>query len=330
MRRLVWLLLASLLFFPACKGREANGDGPLLVLSYADNQPDDHPATLAAIYFASLVEERTGGRVSIEVYADGELGTELAVFEQMRYGGVDIARLSVGIMTDYFPQLGLIELPFLYKDSSHMWRVLDGELGDYILAETEEQGMFGLAWLDAGARSFYTRTQVSSLEDLKGMRIRILETDLMERFVEPLEVVPVRMNYGDVYSALMKNAIDGAENNLPSYYSMGHYQAARYVYMDEHYRVPELLMMSINARSKLESVDPSLLPVLQECAREAALYERALWQEQEAEVMEKLLASGVVMTYPSEEDRVKARELMTAVYADYGSYSWLISRIRDQ
>lgn len=330
MRRLVWLLLASLLFFPACKGREANGDGPLLVLSYADNQPDDHPATLAAIYFASLVEERTGGRVSIEVYADGELGTELAVFEQMRYGGVDIARLSVGIMTDYFPQLGLIELPFLYKDSSHMWRVLDGELGDYILAETEEQGMFGLAWLDAGARSFYTRTQVSSLEDLKGMRIRILETDLMERFVEPLEVVPVRMNYGDVYSALMKNAIDGAENNLPSYYSMGHYQAARYVYMDEHYRVPELLMMSINARSKLESVDPGLLPVLQECAREAALYERALWQEQESEVMEKLLASGVVMTYPSEEDRVKARELMTAVYADYGSYSWLISRIRDQ
>lgn len=330
MRRLVWLLLASLLFFPACKGREANGDGPLLVLSYADNQPDDHPATLAAIYFASLVEERTGGRVSIEVYADGELGTELAVFEQMRYGGVDIARLSVGIMTDYFPQLGLIELPFLYKDSSHMWRVLDGELGDYILAETEEQGMFGLAWLDAGARSFYTRTQVSSLEDLKGMRIRILETDLMERFVEPLEVVPVRMNYGDVYSALMKNAIDGAENNLPSYYSMGHYQAARYVYMDEHYRVPELLMMSINARSKLESVDPGLLPVLQECAREAALYERALWQEQESEVMDKLLASGVVMTYPSEEDRVKARELMTAVYADYGSYSWLISRIRDQ
>lgn len=211
-----------------------------------------------------------------------------------------------------------------------MWRVLDGELGDYILAETEEQGMFGLAWLDAGARSFYTRTQVSSLEDLKGMRIRILETDLMERFVEPLEVVPVRMNYGDVYSALMKNAIDGAENNLPSYYSMGHYQAARYVYMDEHYRVPELLMMSINARSKLESVDPGLLPVLQECAREAALYERALWQEQESEVMDKLLASGVVMTYPSEEDRVKARELMTAVYADYGSYSWLISRIRDQ
>ena len=326
MRKTICCLLLVLLLFPSCHkglGRES----PLLILSYADNQPEDHPATKAAYYFASLVEEKTDGKVLIEVYADGELGKEDSVYEQMRYGGIDISRVSLGILTDHINELTVLILPFIYRDSEHMWKVLDGEAGDYFLSLTGGGSPVGMAWFDAGARSFYTREQVSSLADLEGLKIRVLETDLMERFFEPLGVVPVRMAYGDIYSSLVKGSIDGAENNMPSYYSMGHYQAARFVYMDEHCRLPELLMISADARDKLENLSPRLYPVILEAAEETALYERKLWKEAEEESLRKAVEAGCVITYPSKQDRDAARELMTAVYDEYNIYSDLLRRI---
>lgn len=330
MRKLLLPLLIILLLFPSCS-RDKEAEGPLLILSYADNQPADHPATLAAAYFASLAEERTEGRVSIEVYSNGELGAEDSVYLQMKYGGIDFSRFSAGVLADYYPMLALIELPFLYRDSGHMWRVLDGRIGEGLLeAASAELGVIGLSWLDAGARSFYTREPVGELSGLEGLRIRIQETAVMESFVKPLGVVPVRMDYGDVYSALVKNIIDGAENNLPSYYSMGHYLAAKYVYMDEHCRLPEMLAMSTRAREKLEAAGEGLYETVVECAKEAALYERELWKEDEDEALRKVLEAGSVVTYPSQQDMDRARELMTSVYEEYSAYSEIISLIQSE
>lgn len=328
MRGMILVAIASMLLFPSCQRSDAVEAGDVLYLRYADNQPEDYPTSKAGRYFASLVDDMTGGRVVIDVYAGGTLGDEPSVLEQMRYGGIDFARCSLGILSDFYPDLAFMTLPFLYDDTEHMWRVLDSEIGDELLTVTQDSSVFGLAWFDAGARSFYTRNPVYSLADMEGLRIRVQETDLMTEIFELLNVVPVKIPYGDVYSALQKLMVDGAENNFPSYYHTGHYETAKYVFLDEHLMLPEMLMMSVSAKEKLDEFDPDLYPVIVECARQSGLYERVLWAEEEKRAKEACLESGCVIYYPSDEEKDEFRKAMAPIYEEFSEYGEIIERIR--
>lgn len=330
MRKILLLLFILLLLLFSCNRRSSSAEAPYLVLSYADNQAVDFPTSRAAEYFANLVYERTEGRVKILVYPEAMLGAEASVFEQMKYGGIDFARFSLGILSDYYPMFGVLELPYLYEDSEHMWRVLDGEIGDYFLEYTKEFQAVALAWLDAGSRSFYTRRPVETLEDFKDLTIRVQETDLMVDIIERLGSVAVKISYGDIYSALLKKEIDGAENNLPSYVHMGHYVAAPYFYLSEHFRLPEVIAISQSTIEKLNAIDPAIMDVIRECAREAGLYERKLWAEEETAALETVLASDCVVTVPDQAEIERIKEAMRSVYDDYLDYSDLIERIRNQ
>ena len=147
---------------------------PEYVFSYAENQPEDYPTTLGAKYFAELVEERTNGRIRILVQPVGVLGSENKVIKQMQYGGIDFARVSLAQLAEYIPSLNVLQMPYLYTDSDHMWRVLDGEIGDAFLESVSADDVIGLSWYDAGARNFYNSVKpVTCLEDLKGMRISV-------------------------------------------------------------------------------------------------------------------------------------------------------------
>jgi len=175
-----------------------------------------------------------------------------------------------------------------------------------------------LAWYDAGARSFYTRTPVSNIASLKDLTIRVQENDMMSRTIELLGAKAVQIPYGDVYSALQKLRIDGAENNLPSYVSTGHNQAAPFFYQDEHFRLPEVVMMSIYAQKKVEEVDPSFVEIIKECAKESGLYERKLWQEEEKRAYDEAVQSGVKVTIPTEDDLLAMRKAMEPLYQELG------------
>jgi tripartite ATP-independent transporter DctP family solute receptor len=300
------------------------------VLRYADNQSDGYPTVEAAKYFAELVKERTDGKIEVRVFPDSVLGSETSVMEQMGYGGIDMSRFSVGTLTRYFPKLWTLQLPYLYADNDHMWRVLDGEIGDMYLEEVSGKGLIALAWYDAGARSVYTRVPVSGIEDLHGMVIRVMENDMMSRTIELLGAEAVQIPYGDVYSALQKMRIDGAENNLPSYVFTGHYQAAPYFYQDEHFRLPEVVMMSVYAEQKIAAVDPSFVGVVRTCAVESGLYERILWQQEEERAYEKAIASGVVVTKPSEDALLYLRQIMEPLYQELDEIAQdIVRRIED-
>ncbi len=321
------ILLFALVLF-ACQKEESSY--PELVLRYADNQSDGYPTVEAAKYLAELVKERTGGRIEIRIYPDSALGSENSVMQQMFYGGIDMSRFSLGTLSQYFPELWTLHLPYLYSDSDHMWRVLDGEIGDMYLYEMEGKGLVGLAWYDAGARSFYTRTPVSSIDSLKGLTIRVLENDMMNRIIALLSSEAVQIPYGDVYSALQKLRIDGAENNLPSYVSTGHNQAAPYFYKDEHFRLPEVVMMSVHAQNKVAAVDPAYIEVFKECAKQSGLYERKLWKEEEARAYGEAVRSGVKFTIPSEDDLLELRKAMDPLYLELGEKEQkIVERIGD-
>ena len=326
----------SVLALAACTALGAVGcskteeyNGPELILRYAENQPEDYPTTQAALAFADLVAERTEGRVKVVVYSGGELGAEQSVIEQMQYGGIDFARVSLSQLAEYLPALSVLQLPFLYTDAPQMWRVLDGEIGDEFLSGLGAMDLVGLSWFDAGVRSFYTREKVETLADLAGLTLRVQESDMMSEMILDLGAEPAQVVYSRVYAALHNAEIDGAENNWPSYEAMSHYEVAPYFLRDEHTRVPEIQLASIPAMEKMAALDPTFPDILRSCARESALIERTLWAEQEEGAEQEMLARGIVVTELSREEKQKFRAAVQPLYDQFADQSELIARIQN-
>ena len=295
-RRLILLALLALCFAGLSGCAAAEEVYPELILRYADNQPEDYPTTQAAEYFAELVEERTAGKIRIRVYPNGYLGDEISVYQQIQFGGIDFSRVSAGTLAEFVPKAELLQLPYLFTDADHMWRVLDGEIGDELMDAIRSSGVAGLSWFEAGARNIYTRTPVHTLEDLAGMKIRVQESDSMSQTVRMWGADPVQLTYSDVYSALQTGKIDGAENNWPSYESTGHFEAAPYYLLSAHFRLPEVQIVSMVALDKIRAVDESFEEIVFQCAKEAAVYERELWQERETESEALIRDRGCAVT----------------------------------
>ncbi len=324
----IFVCFVVILFSGCTKKNSLVDDDVVLILRYADNQPEDFPTTKAARYFAALVRDRTDGKINIEVYGNGELGNELDVYQQIQFGGVDFSRLSLGTLSDVVPFMSVLQLPYLYEDGNHMWKVLDSEIGDMFLSKMSETGMIGLCWFDAGARSFYTTSEVSTLEDLQGKVIRVQETKLMSQIIEYLGVKTLQIPYNLVYSALQMKEIDGAENNPPSYVSKGHNAIAPYFLLDEHFRVPEIVVMSPFAREKIAKIDEKYIQIIIDCGKECARYERELWEKAEKEAFIELEKTGCKITYLSEAEKEKFRKAMDPVYHIYNEeYGDIIQKI---
>lgn len=326
MRRRTFLAGAGLLALQlsGCGAQEQTA--PEYVLTYAENQPADYPTTQGAQYFADLVRERTGGRVIVQVKAGGEYGTEEEVWMQLGIGGVDFARLSLSIITGDLPKLNVLLLPYLYRDADHMRSVLDGELGKEFLQGFAEKDCIGLSWYDAGARSFYARQPIKSLADLAGRIVRVQDSAITMDMIKLLGAVPETSAYSNVYSALETGQIDAAENNWPSYYSMGHYKVARYYTKDEHSRVPEIQLASGRTWAALPE---EYRQILRECAAESAEYERQLWAQEETSAREAALAAGCHEIILSEEELENFRQLVQPLYKKYcGDYLQLVEEIQ--
>lgn len=312
--------------FPAVGTRPA--PAPEYVFTYAENQTPDYPTTRGAYRFAELLEEKSGGRMKVLVYPSAELGEEVSVAEQVQFGGIDFARVSLSTLTRYSDMANVLLMPYIYKDSDHMWRVLEGEAGKRVVDSFAESGLVLLSWYDAGARSFYTKEPVRSPEDIRGMRIRVQEVELMEDMVRKLGAEPVPYTYTDVYSALQTGKADGAENNFSSYETMHHYEVAKYFAEDEHMRAPEVQMISEVTMSKLDEADRQLI---RECAEASAEYERMLWEEHEAEARKTVEAEGCEIISLTPEEKEKFRDAVAPIYEEYcGGYMDLIRKIQEE
>lgn len=299
---------------------------PDYVFSYAENQKADYPTTLGGNYFAKQVEERTGGRIKILVQHSAERGAESEVIEQLKYGGIDFARISLSELTDDIKELNVLQMPYLYRDSTHMWRVLDGEIGDYFLEVVSEKELVGLSWYDAGARNFYTSDKpIRKLEDISGVKIRVQESNLMADVVKCLGGEPVKEAYSEVYSLLERSEVQGAENNWPSYEAMQHFEVAKYYTIDEHTRVPEIQVCSKHTWEKLSAEDQQ---IIMECAKESAIYQRELWTAQEAESQKLAISGGAQVIRLPDSEKLKFQQAVEPLYEKYcGSHMELLNKI---
>ena len=327
-RQLLRLLAAApALVVTGCTAQSASSQQEKpLILRYAENQPEDYPTTQAALAFAGLMADQTDGRVKVAVYSGGELGAEQSVIQQMQFGGIDFARISLSQLAEYIPALSVLQLPYLYEDASQMWRVLDGSIGAEFLQDFTAQGRVGLSWYDAGSRSFYARQPVRSLNDLQGKTIRVQDSQIVIDMIRLLGAVPETTAYSDVYSALETGQIDAAENNWPAYYSMEHYKVARYYMADEHSRVPEVQLASGRT---WDALPEEYQQILQKCARASAQYERQLWAQEETAAREAALAGGCQELPLPEEEMQNFRQLVQPLYRKYcADYLPLVEEIQ--
>ncbi len=316
--------------FAACTAGET--EPPVTVehyLRYGENQSADYPTTKAADYFAELVRIRSNGRIEIIVYPEAALGDETTVIEQVQLGMIDFTRCSLGALCEFIPFLNVLQLPFLYENAAHLWRVLDGEIGDACLSALSEFHLYGMSWYDAGARSFYTtHLPIQTLEDLAGLTIRVQEASLISDMITALGAQPVALVFDEVYSNLESEAIDGAENNFPSYDSMEHYLVAPYFSEVEHIRIPEIQLISDITLAKLSPSDQVMLLA---AAQESAIYERTLWSEQETSSRAAVEAEGAQIYQLAEGERQRFIDAVLPLYDIYCGDDWdIINAIASQ
>ena len=323
----IWILLLLLVALCGCAAGEAE-PVPEFVLTYAENQPAGYPTVLGAQYFADLVRERTEGKVVIQIKHSGEFGSEAEVLAQMAFGGIDFARVSLAELSDEIPKLNVLQLPFLYEDANHMWRILDGQIGQVFLEVFSEAGLVGLSWYDAGARCFYTdELPIRSAADLAGLRVRVQGSQMVADMVTLLGAEPMPLDYDDVYYAFELGKIDAAENNWPAYEALSHWQVARYFTADEHSRVPEIQLASERLWQELPE---EYRQIILECARESALYQRELWKEQESEYRAGAIDGGGVEICLTEGEREAFRQAVLPLYEQYcGEHLDLVDEIRN-
>ena len=286
---LVALLIVMVMLFLAlgCEKKAANLKP--VTLKLAETHAADYPTTLGDQKFADLVKERTDGMVIIEVYHSKQLGEEKAVIEQVQFGGIDFTRVSIGPMAAFYKPFDALQMPYLYRNPEHMWKVLNSSIGDKFLSGVEDAGFIGLCWYESGARSFYTKTLVNKPEDLKGMKIRVMQAAIFVNLIESFGASAQPLPFGEVYSALQTGVVDGAENNWPSYYSTGHYEVAPYYIIDEHTRVPEILVASKMSFEKLTSEQQK---IVKQAALDSVDYQRKLWADYEKESEKAVVAAG--------------------------------------
>jgi tripartite ATP-independent transporter DctP family solute receptor len=293
----------------------------------ADTHPDGYPTVEAVKFMGKRLTELTNGRHSIKVYPASALGQEKDSIEQTKIGALAMARVNIGPMNNICAETQVPTLPFLFRSKEHMRHVLDGAIGDEILAACAPQGFIGLAYYDSGARSIYTgKKQIQSFADVKGMKIRVQQSDLWVSLLEAMGANATPMPYGEVYTALKTGLIDGAENNFPSYDSAKHFEAAKYYALTEHSMAPEVLVFSKRTWDTLSADDQK---ALRQAAKDSVPFMRKLWDEREASSLATVKAGGAIITTV---DKAPFQAAMKPVYDKFikdDKLKSLVKRIQD-
>jgi len=329
MKRFIVLLLALLVLITAAP-LFARGDaqqGPR-VLRLACNQPDGYPTVVGALAFAKYVEDHTNGAIKIEVYNNAVLGQERETIEMTQTGAIAFIRVGTNPLTSINPLMGALSMPFLYRDREHMFRVLDGSIGQEMMESLQRQNLLGLAWLDAGFRNFYnSQREIRTPADMQGMRIRVQETPLMMDMVRALGASPTPMAYGEVYTGIQNRVIDGAENNWPSYITAAHYEVARYFTVNQHMASPEMFLVNTGVWNSFSDAEKRIVLA---GAQEGARVQRAEWLRQEQEYERQARASGNTITTLTPQEHQLFVDALMPMYNQpaYAQFADLIRRIR--
>jgi tripartite ATP-independent transporter DctP family solute receptor len=313
----------------ACRTLEGSARAQAkIVFKASDVHAPGYPTVVAVENLGKKLEQATHGRLGVQMFASMQLGGEKEAIEQAQVGAIQFARVSVGAIGPVIGDLNVLNLPFLFRNTAHMEKVIDGPIGEELLGKVtanDKAGLVGLCWMDAGARNFYdTKHPIKSIADLKGLKLRVIGNPIFVDMVNALGGNGVAMGYDQVFSALQTGVIDGAENNPPSFVFDNHYQAAKFYTLTEHLIVPEILVFSRRTWNTLSKDDQTLLRTF---ARQAQAEERTLWKAYEKQAMDKARAAGIQIVETI--DKKPFQDAVQPIWKKYGPrFAELIKRIQ--
>jgi len=268
----------------------------VMVIKLAHGLDQSHPVHKAMVFFGERLAEKSGNTMRVDVYSGGQLGTERECIELLQMGGLGMTKVSSSVLEGFVPSYRVFGLPYLFRDETHRWAVLNGAIGHEILESSESVFLRGLCYYDAGTRSFYTtKKAVYTPGDLKGLKIRVQESPMAMAMVRALGGSATPIAWGELYTALQQGVVDGAENNPPSFHLSRHYELCSYYSLDDHTAVPDVFIISSHLWRKLT---PEQQRWVQESADESATYQRSLWAQATAEALEVVAQAGVKIIHP--------------------------------
>ncbi len=289
----LWLLVlvVSISFFHGC-----NVVGNYTVIKLAHGLDPTHPVHLSMVYLAELVEERSNGELRIDIYPSGQLGSERECIELLQIGSLGMTKVSASVMENFTPLFKVYNLPYIFRDDEHRFKVLEGEIGEKLLLETERFRIRGLGYLDAGSRSFYTKEKpILEPANLVGLKIRVQESTTAIKMIQALGGSATPIAWGELYTALQQGVVDGAENNPPTFHTSRHYEVCKYYSLDEHTSVPDVLIISTviwNGLSKSQQ------QILLDAVKDAAEYQKKIWQIATNKALAEIEKAGVKIYRP--------------------------------
>ena len=298
---LVGLLIATVGFTLVVRQKNLSqgASGSVTVLKLGHSLDQNHPVHKAMVHMTEVLKSKSGGTVELQVFPNGQLGSETESIEQLQRGALALTKTSSAPMESFVPEMAVFGVPYVFRNDEHFWRILEGDIGRGLLEAGKKVGLRGLCYYDAGARSFYTIDRpILEPADLAGLKIRVQKSKTSMDMVEVLGGSPTPIPYGELYTALQQRMVEGAENNPPSFYNSRHFEVCKHLSMDEHSRVPDMLLVSEKVWQKLS---PQERRWLQEAADESAEYERKLWSEEVQRVLKAAEEEGVTVHYPDKK-----------------------------
>lgn len=270
--------------------------GPTTVITLGHSLDTSHSVHRAMVFMGERLAELSAGTMRLDIYPNQQLGSEREAVELLQIGSLGMTKVSSSVLEAFAPAYQVLGLPYVFRDDAHRFAVLEGDVGRDILASATDYNLRGLAYYDAGTRSFYTKDRaVRAPDDLSGLKIRTQESPSAVRLVRTFGGSATPIAWGELYTALQQGVVDAAENNPPSFYLARHYEVCRYYIIDEHTASPDVLVISTIV---WDALTPDEQGWLARAAAESAEYQKGLWAESVTEAMDAVAAAGVEIIHP--------------------------------
>lgn len=279
------------------------------VIKAAFGSQPGHPSYMGLERFKELVEKKTNGSIKVELYPDRQLGEEREVVEGLQIGSVDMTVVSTGPLGAFVPQVNVLDLPFMFENSAHVYRVLDGEVGQDLLKRFDSRNIVGLAWWENGWRHVTAKKAVGAPEDLKGIKLRTMQNPVHIAAFKKLGAAPIPMVWGEVFTSLGQGVIDAQENPITIIYTNSLWEVQSHLMLTGHVYSPHAVLFS---KAKWASLKPDQQAAVRDAVREATPYQREMSAKLEADYLDRLRQKGMTVR---ELDLAKFREATRDVAA---------------
>ena len=319
-RTSISFLLTLMLLFTSCTQTDKR------VLKLAHGLDPSHSVHKGMVFMADRLKEISDGKMEIDIYPSGQLGSEQQCVELLQIGSLAITKVSAAVMESFTEDFKVLGLPYIFRSKEHSYKVLDSPIGEELLASTEKYMIRGLCFYDAGSRSFYTiEKPILHPDDLKGMKIRVMKSITAVNMMKAFGASPTPISWGELYTALQSGVVDGAENNPPSFYLSHHFEVCKHYSLNEHTTIPDVLIISTRVWNNLSEQEQEWLS---QAVKESVVKQREYWKESVEESLEGAKKDGVKIYYPDKEPFAKKVEFIYEEYKDNEKLYSLIQQIR--